>query len=339
MNTNFLQNQIYTLFSKYLGESSMYLTFDSDDKKNQTQYQCCNSKCPSLSKNKKKLEINYDKCLYHCWVCGISGKLDKLAKRLFNTADLIDFVNAYGVYTGTSSYSKFISDDNINYVATSKVLTLPNNIVPIGELTSNDMTSKIIYSYLHSRGVDDLVTDYNMFYCYTGKYANRIVIPSYNFDAELNYFITRDLTDGPGKHYDDAQVERNTIVFCEHLIDYSKELIIVEGPFDYLQLHGHNRTALLGSYIAPNYDLFYKILSNQTSIAIYLDQDAKHKALNMAKLFVSYGIPCRIIHDDLYKDPGCTPRDRIKELINDIEKSPAINSKLDFLQYKIHDMK
>lgn len=340
MNIKFLQSQMYNLFSKYLGEASIYLNFDGS-KKNQTQYKCCNNNCTSILKNKKKLEINYDKCIYHCWVCGISGRLDKLAQRLFIGDDIKDFQHWFETYVGSFKYNSALTssgNDTYSYSIQQHNLMLPDYIIPIKDIPQDNIIGKSAINYLTRRGVIDIANDYDLFYCYSGQYSGRIIIPSYDLEGNLNYYVTRDLLDGSGRHYDDAKVERSSIVFCENKLDYESNVVLVEGAFDYLQLDGHNRTALLGSAISANHKLFYKLLTNQNTVTIYLDQDAHHKALNIAKLFLSYGIQCRIINDTEHKDPGCTPRERISELINDMEQFPFITNKSDFLQYKIHNI-
>jgi hypothetical protein len=49
------------------------------------------------------------------------------------------------------------------------------------------------YNYLiNDRKISrEIILKYRLGFCTTGKYANRIIIPSYDAKGEINYFVSR----------------------------------------------------------------------------------------------------------------------------------------------------
>ena len=54
------------------------------------------------------------------------------------------------------------------------------------------------------------VIRYGMGYCEEGLYANRIIVPSYSSDGELNYFVGRDIYEG-GMKYKNPPVSKDIV--------------------------------------------------------------------------------------------------------------------------------
>lgn len=329
MKEQFNLSKIYSLLNHYLGAPAKSLSFSENNSNLQTQYKCANELCGSHIKFKKKLEVNFNQMIYHCWVCNDSGRLDKLAKKIMSVLDYIEFEKAYVAYTNSSDY--YAPHEK----PSKQFLSLPDNTFRIDH-SNDDIFSASIHRFLESRGfsIDDAI-HHNMLYCIGGEYAGRLLFPSYDRGGDLNYYTTREPREGVLWKDIGCGVMKKDIVFCEHNLTYDKELIMVEGPFDYLRLRGLNRTALLGSTISPHYKLFKECYRNKTQLAIYLDRDAKQKAIAIASLCISFGIPCRIIHDELYSDPGATPYERVAENMHDLVRFPILMDGFDLMALKI----
>ena len=83
------------------------------------------------------------------------------------------------------------------------------------------------------------------------------------------------------------------MVFNEIDVDWSKPLLIAEGPLDLVKVK-MNKTCLLGSTLNPDSLLFQRIVENQTPVILILDEDAKKKALRIAETLANYSISVRL---------------------------------------------
>jgi DNA primase len=126
-------------------------------------------------------------------------------------------------------------------------------------------------TYLKKRNIDDkIIRKFNIGFCYDGHYENRIIIPSYNEQRKINYFIARSYLSKTKMKYRNPDVQKELIIFNESLIDWTKKIYLVEGVFDSVFLD--NAIPMLGKYIS---DLLYsKIYENGNEVTIVLDGDA-----------------------------------------------------------------
>jgi DNA primase len=335
MNKSAAQNTLFVLLSEHLGQATIKPNFDNVSAKKQTQFKCFNSKCKShLKSNKKKLEVNFDILLYHCWVCNNSGSVDKLVRQLFDQEDQKIALAALLEIRGETNINQAFNQSSTgsDSLAILTQLELPQEAIRLTKEFETNLIVGQAIRYLMKRNISmSEIECYGLLYCISGQYANRIIIPSYDSNRKLNFFTGRTIDEQTKLKYLSSNIERKKIVFNEYMVDYSSELVLVEGPFDYLSLHGLNRTALLGSELSVQHELFRKIYENGTKTTIYLDADALEKAMHMASLLISYGIECRIVYDSQHADPSETPRERIVELINDTEKYKTLRTKADLL--------
>jgi DNA primase len=132
-----------------------------------------------------------------------------------------------------------------------------------------------------------MIERFHIGFCYEGKYANRIIIPSYDAEGIVNYFVARSYETRPYRKYDNPEAEKQSIIFNEYLIDWNKDVYIVEGPFDSIFLI--NAIPMLGKVMSDL--LFDKLYENAKKIIIVLDGDAYKDAeklyykLNGGRLF------------------------------------------------------
>jgi DNA primase len=104
-----------------------------------------------------------------------------------------------------------------------------------------------------------------------GEKSGRIIVPSFDSKGELNYYIARSWNPKSKMKYMNPEAEKEKIIFDEHLIDWDKNIYLVEGVFDAFFLP--NSIPMLGKYISEL--LFTKIYTQATKdIIICLDGDA-----------------------------------------------------------------
>ena len=97
-------------------------------------------------------------------------------------------------------------------------------------------------------------------------------------------------------------------MFNNLFIDWSSDVIIVEGAFDAIRV-GSNAIPILGSTLREDSELFKKIVLNDASVFIALDPDAEKKSLEIIYKLLTYDVELYKIEVGPYTDVGEMPRE------------------------------
>jgi DNA primase len=161
--------------------------------------------------------------------------------------------------------------------------------------------AKHAMAYLKKRNISESdIIKYNLGYCEKGIYANRIIIPSYDENGNLNYFTARSFEKTNPIKYKNPNSSRNIIPF-EFFINWDLPLVLCEGPFDAIAIK-RNVIPLLGKNIQSS--LMKKIvMSSVSKIYIALDKDAQKQALNFCQQLMNEGKEVYLV-DMQDKDPS-----------------------------------
>ena len=135
---------------------------------------------------------------------------------------------------------------------------------------------------------------YKLGTCTSGRFRRRVIVPSFDFEGKLNYYVARAIDDDVVQRYANAKVPKIEIVFNEINIRWDKELTIVEGPFDLMKCND-NATCLLGSGLSSDSRLFNKIITHQTPVLLGLDKDMQDKTQKIAKKLYEFNVPVRVL--------------------------------------------
>ena len=128
------------------------------------------------------------------------------------------------------------------------------------------------------------IVKHNIGYCEEGEWNNNIIIPSYDENMILNYFIGKNFM--WGKEYKLPKYSRDVIPF-EFYINWNQPIILCEGPFDALSIK-RNAIPLLGKNIQSK--LMTKLVeSNVKKIYIALDTDAIKTSLKFCEQLMNEG--------------------------------------------------
>jgi hypothetical protein len=258
--------------------------------KNKQQY---SFDCPTCSAekglddgdNKGNLEVNFSEGVYNCWACGethgTKGGLKKFFKT-FATKDQIRKLKMIGF-----DLTEFKT--NLKEVNIIEDLTLPKGFIPFKEGNPKSILYKQAWNYLtkERRLEPETIYKYEMGYVSGGKYDSRVVIPSYDVNGELNYWVSRTYVNAKPK-YLNPDSDKEQIIFNECCLNWDSDIYLVEGPFDHIVVH--NSIPILGKKISDKLmsSLFHKATAN---IIILLDDDAWENAkklyfdLNVGKLY------------------------------------------------------
>ena len=233
---------------------------------------------PFISHHKPKLQINVQTQKWHCWVSNQGGhNLFQLFKKLKASKEHFDELVEL---VGDRKYVKR------NVKEDKKIVRLPNEFKPLWKNGSSIIKKhSIVYLSNRSIGMADIIR-YGIGYCEEGVYSNRVIIPSYSSNGDLNYFVGRDIYDG-GMKYKNPPVSKDVIGF-DLFINWNEPIILCEGVFDAIAIR-RNAIPLFGKTIPKS--LMKKIYEKQVKqIYILLDSDAIMDSIKITDDLMKNGI-------------------------------------------------
>jgi len=221
---------------------------------------------------KYNLEINTDRKLFRCWKCDepkFSGSLKRLIKMFGTTID-------YEMY---KSLAGPLGDFDYGTIDPSNLkVELPQEMISFSKMNPSDSEHFEAYNYLINDRLltRDIILKYKLGFCTKGKYKNRIIIPSYDENGEVNYFVARNY--GPKKvngkkiaPYLNPKVNKRFFIFNGGFINWDSTVYLVEGVFEMLSFP-INTIPLLGKDLLD--ELLYKLKQKKPNVVIILDPDA-----------------------------------------------------------------
>jgi len=244
--------------------------------------------CPFCHHHKQKLQINIQTQKWHCWVCNSGGKkLAYLLRRLDADKSLIAKVKE--IYGDVG----YVSEKNDS--ETKVFIQLPKEFISLAKApTGFNPEYKQAIAFLNRRGIGQKeIIKYNIGYCKDGLYAKRVIIPSYDSNGYLNYFVSRSYYDDSKMKYKNPPISKNVIGF-DSQINWKMPIILCEGVYDAIAIR-RNAIPLLGKF--PSKKLVEKIfLESVKEIYIALDDDARDEAIKVADYFRKQGIKVKIVY-------------------------------------------
>ena len=242
--------------------------------------------CPFCNHHKKKLQVNTETQKWHCWVCNKGGhKIGILLRKINAPKQIIsDVLKILGDYRSVSKEKEEITQYDVS---------LPNCYKPLWK-KSNDPLYKNAIFYLKNRGITETdILRYSIGYCTSNGYSNRIIIPSYDADGKLNYFIARDMFPNSKLKYKNPPMSKDTVCF-ELFINWKEPIVLVEGAFDAISVR-RNVIPLLGKF--PSKTLVKRLVEKKVkTIYVALDEDAKKDAIKLSKFLMDYGIDTYLLN-------------------------------------------
>jgi DNA primase len=240
---------------------------------------------PFTSHYKPKLEIrltpdasgNYT---WHCWISDKKGKsISSLFKQLNLPKERHEQLNRI---IESSKYRVSVKETKIN-----QTIQLPAEYAPLW-IKKNTPDYRNAMYYLINRGVTVFdILKYRIGYCESGEYSGKIIIPSYDRDGQLNYFVSRAFYKSDKFKHKNPKISKDIIGF-EMFINWSQPIILCEGAFDAIAVK-RNAIPLFGKIIQGA--LQKKIIEERVKdIYICLDADALKNALSIAEKFMAEGL-------------------------------------------------
>jgi len=263
---------------------------------------------PFISHHKPKLQINVQNQNWHCWVSNVGGRnlyqlLKKVGASYEHYEELKELVGDIPKYKKNTDTSK-------------EVVQLPKEYKPLWN-GGDSIVKRHALSYLYKRDVtDEDILKYDIGYCDSGLYSNRIIIPSYDSDGKLNFFVGRDFYNGKMK-YRNSPTSKDIVGF-DLFINWDEPIILCEGVFDAMAFK-RNAIPLFGKTVMNT--LQKKIIDfGVKTIYLGLDEDAIDDAVKISENFINNGVEVRMM-EFKEKDPSETGFEKLLYLINITNKT------------------
>lgn len=261
--------------------------------------------CPKCDHHKKKLSINLHKDKFKCWICDYRGNsIKQLVRQTGRFPDL----------KAWESFSKegpeLVSFEEILFSlqpassqtpsSLAQEISLPKEFVSLVNPTGS-LTERVPLGFLQRRGINQSdIVRWKIGHCPRGEYGGRIIIPSFNDSGAVNYFVARSYN-GHYQKYMNPPVSKN-IIFNELYIDWSDDVVIVEGAFDAIK--AGNAIPILGTTLQEGSKLFSRLVKSRVSVYLALDSDAEKKASRLISNLSKYGVKAYKIDISPYADVG-----------------------------------
>lgn len=233
--------------------------------------------CPFCKHHKPKLEVDPKAGVWHCWTCNEKGRTPtSILRKLHANADAIREMRSY-FPDGKGNI------DDKTYVK----VELPKEYKPLSAILTS-LPYRQAKSYVIKRGITEQdIIKYGIGYCETGKYKNSIIVPSYDRNGNINYFISRSYEKDPSRKYNAPSCNKNDLIGLEYFINWKVPVILCEGVFDAIALK-RNAIPLFGKTI-PKSLMLKLVESDVKTVYLALDKDALKEAINYSQQLINLG--------------------------------------------------
>ena len=250
--------------------------------------------CPFCNRRDgfKKLEICLDGARFgfsHCWRCNAKSRsFGALLRKLKAAPELRELM--FQLSGEVKKYKRTTSIVKKNIAE----LALPDEFISLSK-PSNTIEYRNAITYLKTRSItSEDILRYNIGYAEEGDYAYHIIIPSYDMDNKLNFFVGRRYYNTEGILPHKKPFSTMNIIGMENMINWDyPEITLCEGVFDMLAIR-INTIPLFGKYLSKK--LREKIISSGIKrVNMVLDNDAIDDAIENCKLLMKSGINVHLI--------------------------------------------
>ncbi len=240
--------------------------------------------CPFHYHRKKKLEINVEKNVFNCWVCGAHGNIFKLLGK---------------IATQDQKATYFSTVDNFkwrNNNTSSAAIDLPEEYRFLLDNLNLPLAKKVKDYLFGDLGLkEDVIVQNLIGFCSSGMYENRIIFPSRDNEGRFNFFSGQEIFPNYKKHLDCSGIPKSSIVFNELFVDWTRPVVLVESIKSHLRLFQYNTIPILGKMFSEHCKVFEQIVLNDSEVLVALDPDAENKSFDVAKLLSVHGINSKIV--------------------------------------------
>lgn len=242
--------------------------------------------CPNCPPDKSPaLSVNRTTGMYHCFRCGISGKM--------------------------KGHFRFEGAPEISH--SSESLPWPEGYKPLLPRTKG-LARAMAWKYLERRGIEEWqVERYKIGFCEEGPYTNRVIVPVLQgiVDPKLVYFVARSINPMESRKYLNPPSAKAGVVF-RTFIGQAPRAVIVEGVFDALRVE-HVAPAIALLTKKATLEQLHTIAESCQEALLLLDSDAAKDSLALGGE-IGFYVPLKRLY--LREgDPGSTSVPELRKLI------------------------
>lgn len=263
--------------------------------------------CAPSDRTKKKLAIRVEDDACHCWMCGFKARsLLPLLKKYGSRALVDDYVTRFMPHLAARAREP---DETI-----PEELKLPADfrLLAVASRMQPDIRIALHYLTFNRKLSEEDIWFYKMGVSDELRWAHRIIVPSFDRDGKLNYFVARAIDKKRRPKYDNPDHDKINMIFNEINIDWTKPVTLCEGVFDSFKC-GENAIPLLGSDLNEQSAVFDALLTHMPTVNVALDADMMStKVLKMMKKLQSYDLEAKFVNVSEYGDPGEMSKDQFK---------------------------
>lgn len=237
--------------------------------------------CPICKHKNPKLMVNVISGAYNCFTCHpkTTGKTPvSLLKKISAPSEAILEMKGY-----------FVNDTTkIEIEKDVKTINIPKEFISLSDPLDKSLDKRQALVYLKKRMITSAdIQKYNMGYCKTGRYRNKVVVPSYDSNGRINYFVARSFETDPKQKIDSPSCNKSEMIGFEYYINWNVPVILCEGVFDAIAIK-RNAIPLFGKTIPKA--LMIKLLQPQVkTIYLALDEDAIMESIDHAQRLIDLG--------------------------------------------------
>jgi len=284
----------------------------------------CAVSCPACNekkKNKLKLIIRLDDGRYQCWVCGVKGNnIAFLASKHKANSDIL-----FEVFGKKKKKSDTEIPEELKLPESSKFLLTDNR----------DPDRKATLRYVKSRGLRQWdIYRWRMMHSSKNSHLRRVIIPSFDSEGRLNYYVSRSIDEDRKPKYMNSKVPKNDIIFNEIDVDWGKPIVLVEGVFDAMKC-GENAIPILGSSLSKKSKLYASLTRHSCEVTLSLDPDLKQKSYVIANNLARDGCNVSISFAPSDLDLGAMQKPEVSKLLSDRVAYDPMSA----LRFKIQNIK
>lgn len=244
--------------------------------------------CPFCEHPKKKLSVNTQSFRWHCWVCQEKGA--NLRGLLWKSGH-------------KEAAKQFVSFNAVEPEQEDFYLALPEEYVFYDSLP--ELLRRKVKNSLAQRGLSKShILHHKIGFCQDGRYADRVILPSFDRYGRINFFTARALNEKAVKYLSPKTPKgyRNSIICNELNIDWDEDVILVEGFFDMVKIA--NAIPLQGNILSERSVLFRTLVEKAKAVYVCLDSDARKYQFKLMRSLSSFNLPCFDMQISPCKDPG-----------------------------------
>lgn len=227
--------------------------------------------CNDVRKDKKKLIIRLADGTFHCWICEARGRNFWNLFRKLAPAALHD-PQCEGLFGDRRAAPSVATP-----AESEQAVSLPSQLFLVGLDGAQDPDILAVRSYLLNRGLtrNDMLR-WRIAATTTGRLRRKAIVPSFDTDGELNYYVARTIDDSPFK-YNNCKRPKTEVVFNEVDVDWTMPVTLVEGVFDAMKCP-ENTVPVLGSSLPRDSVLFRRLWEHRCKVTVAFDPDLKAKS-------------------------------------------------------------